>query len=89
MVTPSKLRDILNEVKTAIRKTNQDYNLVINRLHLYYDIQLAIFGINKNKKSYSPISIAHTQQALILYQLETVPVPIIDQNTQAQSYTHL
>ena len=26
------------------------------------------------------------QQLLILYQLETVPVPIIDQNTQAQSY---
>ena len=29
------------------------------------------------------------QQPLILYQIETVPVPIIDQNTQAQSYTHL
>ena len=26
---------------------------------------------------------------MILCQLETVPVPIIDQNTQAQSYTHL
>ena len=25
----------------------------------------------------------------MLYQIETVPVPIIDQNTQAQSYTHL
>ena len=24
-----------------------------------------------------------------LYQMETVPVPIIDQNTQTQSYTHL
>ena len=31
----------------------------------------------------------YTQQPLILYQLETVPVPVIDQNTQAQSYTHL
>ena len=31
----------------------------------------------------------YTQQPLLLYQLETVPVPIIDQNTQAQSYTHL
>ena len=26
---------------------------------------------------------------MILYQLKTVPVPIIGQNTQAQSYTHL
>ena len=30
----------------------------------------------------------YTQQTLILYQIETVPVPIIDQNIQAQSYTH-
>ena len=29
------------------------------------------------------------QKPLILYQLETVPVPILDQNTKAQSYTHL
>ena len=31
----------------------------------------------------------YTQQPLILYQIETVPFPIIDQNTQAHSYTHL
>ena len=29
------------------------------------------------------------QQPLILYQIETVSVPIIDKNKQAQSYTHL
>ena len=31
----------------------------------------------------------YTQQPLILYQLETVPVLIMDQNTQVPSYTHL
>ena len=31
----------------------------------------------------------YTQQPLILYQLETVPVPIIDKNTKANSYTKL
>ena len=31
----------------------------------------------------------YTQQALILYQLETVPVPIVDKNTKANSYTEL
>ena len=25
----------------------------------------------------------------MLYQLETVPIPIVDKNTKAQSYTHL
>ena len=30
LITPSKLREIHNDVKTAIRKTNPDYNLVID-----------------------------------------------------------
>ena len=30
LITPSKLREILNEVKVAIRKTNPDYDLVID-----------------------------------------------------------
>ena len=31
----------------------------------------------------------YTQQPLILYQLETVPVPIVDKNNKADSYTQL
>ena len=31
----------------------------------------------------------YTQQHLTLYQMETVPVPIVDKNKQAQSYTYL
>ena len=92
LITPSKLREILNGVKTAIRKTNPDYDLVIDRLHLYYDIQLVTFGIDKDQNLIIqfPVFIQpYTQQPLILYQIETVPVPIINQNTQAQSYTHL
>ena len=29
--------------------TNPYYGLVIDRLHLYYDMQLVTFGINKDK----------------------------------------
>ena len=60
LITPSKLRGILNDVKIAIRKTNPDYDLVIDRLHLYYNMQLVTFGIDKDKKSYSTISSIHT-----------------------------
>ena len=92
LVTPLKLKEILNEVKAALWKTNPDYDLVNDRLHLYYDMQLVTFGINKNKNHIIQFLIfiqPYTQKPLILYQLETVPVPIIDKNTQAQSYTHL
>ena len=49
LITPSKLREILNDVKTAIMKTNPDYDLMIDRLHLYYDMQLVTFSIDKDK----------------------------------------
>ena len=92
LMTTSKLKEILSEVKTALWTSNPDYDLVIDRLHLYYNIQLVTFGIDKNKNLIIqfPVFIQpYTQQPLILYQLETVPVPIIDLNTQPQSYTHL
>ena len=91
-ITPSKLREILNEVKTNIWKTNPYFDLVIERLHLYYGMQLVTFGINKDKNLIIqfPVFIqVYTQQPLIQYQLETVPVPVIEQNMQVQSYTHL
>ena len=87
--TPSKLREILNDIKTVIWKTNPDYGLVIDRLHPYYDMQLVTFSIDKDKNviiQFPVFTQPYTQQ---LYQLEAVLVPIIDQNTQAQSYTHL
>ena len=49
LVTPSKLREILNDVKTAIWKSNPDYDVVIDRLHLYYNMELVTFGIDKDK----------------------------------------
>ena len=92
LVTPSKLQEILNKVTTALQTTYPDYNLVIDRLHLYYDMQLVTFGVDKdiNLIIQFPVFMQpHTQQPLILYQLETVPVPIIDQNTHVHSYTQL
>ena len=92
LVTPSKLKEILKNVKTALQANNPGYDLVIDRLHLYYDLQLVTFGIGRDKNLIIqfPVFIQpYTKQPLILYQLETVPVPIIDQNTQADSYTQL
>ena len=55
-------------------------------------MQLVTFGIHKdmNLVIQFPVFIEpYTQKPLILYQLETVPVPILDTNNEAQSYTHL
>ena len=92
LVTPLKLQEILRNVKTALQATNPEYNLVIDRLHSYYDMQLVTFGIDRDKNLLIQFPVfvqPYTQQPLILYQLETGPVPIIDQNTHVHSYTHL
>ena len=50
LITPSKLEAILEQVKVAIAKTNKDYELVLNRIYLYYDMKLVMFGIDDQKK---------------------------------------
>ena len=66
--------------------------LVLDRLHLYYDIQLVTFGIDRDMNlviQFLVYTHPYTQKPFILYQLETVPVPVLDKNIEAQSYTHL
>ena len=92
LIKPEKLQEILTEVKKSLQITNSDYDLVLDRLHLYYDMQLVTFGIDKNMNLVIqfPVFIQpYTHKPLILYQLETIPVPILDKNTKAQSYMRL
>ena len=92
LVTLLKLQDILDLVKETLIKTNPEYDIVIKRLHLYYNMKLVTFGIDRKRSLIIQFPIfvqPYTHQPLILYQLETVPVPIVDKNTKANSYTEL
>ena len=48
LIKPAKLQEILSQVKKTLQITNPDYDLVLDRLHLYYDMQLITFGIDKD-----------------------------------------
>ena len=92
LITPSKLQGILAEVKISLQHTNPAYTLVLERLHLYYDMLLMIFGINRDMNLVIQFLVfihLYIQKPLVLHQLESVPVPILDTNTEAQSCTHL
>ena len=72
-------------VKVALHTTNRYYDLVIKRLYLYYDMKLVTFGIDdqRNLIIQFPVFVhPYTKQHLILYQMETVLVPIIDKTEQ-------
>ena len=92
LITPNKLQGILAQVKESLQHTNPDYALVLERLHLYYNMQLVTFGIDKDMNliiQFLGFIQPYTQKPSILYQLQTVLVLILDTNTEAQSYTHL
>ena len=92
LLTPLKLERILNEVRMALSKTNKDYDLVLTHLYLYYDMKLVMFGIDEKKNLIIQFPVfvqPYTQRRIVMYQIETVPIPSLDRNEQAQSYTRL
>ena len=81
LLPPSKLSGILGEVRKAIQKTNKDYDLHLSCLNLYYGMKLLTFRINEKKNVIIQFLVfmqPYTKKQLILYQIETVPVPILD-----------
>ena len=87
LIPPSRLQYILAEVKRSLQQTNPDYTLVFERPHLYYDMPLVTFGVDRDMNLVIQIPVfiqPYIQKPLVLYQLETVPVPILDTNTEAK-----
>ena len=78
--------------KIVIGKTNKDFDLVLTRLYLYYDMKLVTFGIDSQRNLIIQFLVfvqPYTHTRLILYQIETVSLPVLDTNYQAQWYTQL
>ena len=62
------------------------------KLYLYYDMKLVTFCVDSQKNLIIQFLVfvqPHTQRRLTMYQIETFPAPILDENKQAQSYTEL
>ena len=55
-------------------------------------MKLVTFGMDNQRNLIVQFNVfvqPYTQKRLITYQIETVPVPILDKNKQAHSYTEL
>ena len=89
LLPPSKLAKLLQEVKQVLLKTNKNYGLVIKGKYKYYDMKLVTFGIDQNRNLIIQFLVfvqPYIQKPLTLYQIETIPVPILDMNEKADSY---
>ena len=47
LITSNKLQEILDAFTKSLQRTNPDYTLVLDKLHLYYDMHLVTFGIDR------------------------------------------
>ena len=59
-------------------------------MYKYYDMKLVTFGIDQDRNLIIQFPVfvqAYTQKPPTLYQVETIPVPILDMNKRADSYT--
>ena len=70
-------------------KTNKNYGLVIKGMYKYYDMNLVMFGIDRNRNLIIQFPVfvqPYMQKPLTLYQIETIPVLILDMNEKANLY---
>ena len=92
LLPPSKLAKILQEVKQVLLKTNKNYGLVIKGMYKCYDMKLVTFGIDRDRNLIIQFPVfvqPYTQKLFTLYQIETIPVPILDMNEKADSYMRI
>ena len=90
LLPPSKLVKILHEMRQVLLKTSKNYGLVIKGMYKYNGMKLVIFGIDQDRNLIIQFPIfvqPYTLKPLTLYQVETVPVLILDMNKRADSYT--
>ena len=90
VLPPSKLAKILHEVTQVLSKTNKNYGLVLKGMYKYYDMKSVMFCIDQDRKLIIQFSVfiqPYTQIPLTLYQIEMIPVLIVDLNKKADSYT--
>ena len=88
----STLKQLSEQAINMIREQNPDYVLALPHITDYYDMRLVTFGLDEEDRLIIcfPIFIKeHKREPMILYQIETVKVPITDKNTAAHSYTEM
>ena len=93
LVSDVRLRAMLKEVKSMIRKQFPDYVLADDSILHYRDMKLVTFAVDRDTHSLIisfPVFVRDFRQPpLRLYEIDTVDVPIPDRNKNAQSYSRV
>ena len=90
LFSPTDIVRISQAALSMIKNKHPDYVLAIPQASSYYDMRLVTFGIDENDRlvvSFPIFVKDFSRKSMTLYQIETVPVPILDTNEEANSYS--
>ena len=90
LFSPTDIVRISQAALSMIKNKHPDYVLAIPQASSYYDMRLVTFGIDEGDRLVVcfPIFVKDfSRKSMTLYQIETVPVSILDTNEEAKSYS--
>ena len=90
LISDNQLREILGKVDAMVKRNYSDYVLAAKHISHYRDMKMVTFAVDQQAHSlivtFPAFIKNYKQPPLSLYEVETVPVPIIDKNVKASSY---
>ena len=93
LISDNQLRQILGKVDAMVKRNYPDYVLAAKHISHYRDMKMVTFSVDQQAHSLILTFLAfiknYKQPPLSLYEVETVPVPIIDKNVKADSYSQV
>ena len=93
LISDNQLREILGKVDAIVKRNYPDYVLAAKHISHYRDMKMVTFSVDQQAHSliltFPAFIKNYKQPPLSLYEVETVPVPIIDKNVKADSYSQV
>ena len=93
LFSDDRLRQILSEVEIMVKKQYPDYELAVTHISHYCDIKMVTFVVDQQTHSLIVVFPAfikdYKQPPLVLFEIESVPLPIQDKNKLADSFSQV
>ena len=93
LISDNQLREILGKVDAMVKRNYPDYVLAAKHISYYRDMKMVTFSVDQQAHSliltFPAFIKNYKQPPLSLYEVVTVPVPIIDKNVKADSYSQV
>ena len=93
LISDNQLRKILGKVDAMVKRNYPDYVLAAKHISHYGDMKMVTFAVDQQTHSlivtFPAFIKNYKQPPLSLYEVETVPVPILDKNVKANSYSQV